>query len=400
MRKILYLAAFLTLALWGNAQSWTQQTSGVTAFLIDVFFINDSVGWVSTTGKVLKTTDAGNSWTAYTSGILSTDVLRSITFSSNNIGWAVGDGGVIYKTTDGGLNWSSQTSGTTKLLNSVDFVNDLEGWVVGYAGSNPVSDPGVILYTTNGGNTWSTQFSFFGGNIYSCQVMNDSTVFAVGDGGYFLKTTDNGTTWTNQIQTQNNTLLDLHFISNLEGWAVGLNGTIIKTTDGGVTWSVQSSGVSNPLYGIYFTSNSDGWAVGQSGRLLKTNNGGTNWSTVTSGITGNIGSINFSSPNKGWAVGAGGKIITYNPAATSTTAYDEELVSIYPNPTNNIANIEFESFGTYELKVLDISGKLVHSEELTAQNHQINTESWPTGVYRINITNEKGLMTSKAIVKQ
>jgi hypothetical protein len=76
------------------------------------------------------------------------------------------------------------------------------------------------------------------------------------------------------------------------------------------------------------------------------------------------------------------------------------LVSIYPNPTNNIANIEFESFGTYELKVLDISGKLIHSEELTAQNHQINTESWPAGIYQISITNEKGLMTSKTILKQ
>jgi hypothetical protein len=85
---------------------------------------------------------------------------------------------------------------------------------------------------------------------------------------------------------------------------------------------------------------------------------------------------------------------------STVVSQENLLVSIYPNPTNNIANIEFESFGTYELKVLDISGKLIFSEELTAQNHQINTESWPAGIYQINITNDKGQMSNKTIVKQ
>jgi photosystem II stability/assembly factor-like uncharacterized protein len=403
MRKIALFVITMTMALWGNAQSWTQQTSGVTTTLSDVFFINDSIGWVSTTGKVLKTTDAGNTWTAYASGILSTDYLNAVTFSSENIGWAVGLGGVIYKTIDGGVNWSLQTSGTTNDLNSVSVVNDSTVWVVGAQGANPVY--AVILKTTNGGLTWNSINSLVNGDLDVVQFMDENLGWAVG-GNLVMRTVDGGLNWTS-TNTPTQALYDMHFVSPSKGWAVGQNGFVVVSSDSGSTWTVQTSNATNRLNGVYFASATEGWivgsgAVGQNPTIRYTNNAGTTWTTLITGlpISSGFAGVFFNSPNKGWIVGTSGRIFTFNPSVSTVVSQENLLVSIYPNPTNNIANIEFESFGTYELKVLDISGKLIHSEELTAQNHQINTESWPAGIYQISITNEKGLMTSKTILKQ
>ena len=47
--------------------------------------------------------------------------------------------------------WTAQTSGSTSWLNSVFFVNDTSGWVVGANGT--------VLHTGDGGLSWNTQTS-------------------------------------------------------------------------------------------------------------------------------------------------------------------------------------------------------------------------------------------------
>ena len=46
MRKIIFFVMMM-FAVWGNAQSWTEQTSSLSTSISNVFFINDSVGWTS-----------------------------------------------------------------------------------------------------------------------------------------------------------------------------------------------------------------------------------------------------------------------------------------------------------------------------------------------------------------
>lgn len=407
MRKIALLLTIMTMALWGNAQSWTQQTSGVTTTLSDVFFINDSVGWITTIGKVLKTTNAGSTWTAYGSsaGISPTDQLTSVAFSSENIGWVIGAFGVIYKTIDGGLNWTAQSSGTNHNLYSLSFINDSTGWIVGSLGTAPNPITAVILKTTDGGLTWDSLSAPANIDLNTVQFLDENLGWVAG-GTLVFRTVDGGLNWTS-TNTPTQALYDMHFVSPSKGWAVGQNGTVVVSSDSGSTWTVQTSNATNRLNGVYFASATEGWivgsgALGQNPTIRYTNNAGTTWTTLITGLPISSGFLGvfFYSPNRGWIIGTSGRIFTFNPSVSTVVSQENLSVSIYPNPTNNIANIEFESFGTYELKVLDISGKLIHSEELTAQNHQINTESWPAGIYQINITNDKGQMSNKTIVKQ
>ena len=49
---------------------------------------------------------------------------RNTSFSSKNIGYAVGFNGVIYKTINEGKTWNYKSSGTIQTLQSVLFINN------------------------------------------------------------------------------------------------------------------------------------------------------------------------------------------------------------------------------------------------------------------------------------
>jgi photosystem II stability/assembly factor-like uncharacterized protein len=405
MKKIALFFSMMTMALWGNAQSWITQASGVTATLNDVFFINDSVGWVATDGGVLKTTNGGSSWNY---NLIGTGTrFNAISFPSENIGWAVGTssaGGLIYKTVDGGLSWTQQTPGTNNSILTVHFVNDSIGWFASDYASVSANDPVVLAYTTNGGTTWTNvDLSLIGTNtpIRSIYFLDANLGWFVGDGGLIGQTVDGGLNWNSPFTGDFSIMRNVNFQSPSTGWFVGNNGRIYTSSDSGTTWTQQNSGSTQILNDIAIAGPNEIYVCGNSNTVLKTNNGGTNWSAHASGISvTDVKSIFFRSATLGWCVGTSGKIYKYNSNPLSISNNEEFDVQIYPNPADNIANIEFENFGNYQIKVLDISGKLLHIEELTAQNHQINTESWPAGIYQINITNENGQMSNKTIVKQ
>ena len=169
--------------------------------------------------------------------------LNSVYFINNNIGWVVGNNGVIKRTMNGGRDWIAQPSGTSQHLNSVHFLssNNPEtawGWVVG--------NNGVVMRTMNGGRDWTAQPS--------------------------------GTT---------NHLNSVFFISSTHGWAVGNNGRIIATTTGGTTWSYQGQPLGNVNFNsVHFVDPTNGWIVGDdrasllNAPILATYSGGTEWLTT------------------------------------------------------------------------------------------------------------------------
>jgi hypothetical protein len=76
------------------------------------------------------------------------------------------------------------------------------------------------------------------------------------------------------------------------------------------------------------------------------------------------------------------------------------ITNIYPNPFNNLANISFPENGNYNIQVVDMTGRLIYTAQVSEQNLQLNTSSWAAGMYRLNIFSEKGQFESKTIVKE
>ena len=283
--------------------TWASQSSPTSATLLGVSFADPDTGIaVGTSGAVVQTIDAGNTWEPLSSTTLSSD-LYAVTFVNAGTGWAVGGHGSIFSTTDGGDSWTRQALGATcNSLQSVFFVDTNTGWVAG--------DHGAILKTGDGFASWTYQSSGTSESLRGISFMDANTGWAVG-GGSILHTTDGGATWTQQslptIQVcdcRAPSLSGVSFGDANIGIAVGTcghgnppppqghcddQGFMINTTNGGDTWSFGPTNfVDGIIRAVSFANAQTAMAVydwtysqlpsyGCYGSYLKTTDGGTHW---------------------------------------------------------------------------------------------------------------------------
>jgi photosystem II stability/assembly factor-like uncharacterized protein len=212
--------------------SWSEEGSPIT----DIFFVNNSIGYLTKGTEIFKTTNSGISWNSiFDNRSYPTECknFNSVFFIDDSTGWAVGEVGIIYKYTTPET-WKKIVSGTTLPLNKVLFTDRYTGWIAG----------GYMDYNMTG----------------------------EGFHPILLKTENEGESWS-KIENENYLIHDLYFRNNQDGWAVGEDknekGVIIATDNGGIIWNVQVDSLSGPLNAIHFK---DGivWAVGDNGLILKT----------------------------------------------------------------------------------------------------------------------------------
>lgn len=347
----------ITITLNVTAQ-WVSQTSGTTNHLYDVFFTSNDIGYVvGENGTIRQTTDGGSNWNPQTSGV--SGFLHGVTFTSANTGYAVGEAGVILKTTNSGVNWTVLTSGTTTNLLDVFFVDANNGYAVGWNG--------IVLKTVNGGTNWTTSGSGINTNtnLLGVQFTSVNTGYITGLSGYLYKTIDGGATWNNQSTSVGSLhLFETHFISSSTGFVVGENSSFLKTIDGGANWTgVFGGGI--VLRGVHFTNATTGYAVGDyqgTGIIRETTDGGTSWNiTLSGGTTQN--NLHFPSPNIGYAVGHNGEIhkLTASIVGTDTRTECDSLLWLDGNTyasNNNTATYNFvngAANGSDSLVTLDLT---------------------------------------------
>jgi hypothetical protein len=74
-------------------------------------------------------------------------------------------------------------------------------------------------------------------------------------------------------------------------------------------------------------------------------------------------------------------------------------VEIYPNPVVGDINIVFEKSGLYNIRLLDVTGKVILSTEVNAAQTVIGSDDLNAGVYFIQITDNDNNTVTKKIVK-
>ncbi len=161
---------------------------------------------------------------------------------------------------------------------------------------------------------WQWQYPKPQGNtLWGLQVINESTVVAVGELGTIIKTTDRGESWevTHHTCGMSGHLVSVYFQDAVTGWAVGSSGTMLKTTDAGETWIKQDTVTSRGLTSIYFVNADTGWVVGtgscETGAIvLKTTDGGDSWTSQIIGFhVHTFNSVYFTNDSTGWIAGDG-----------------------------------------------------------------------------------------------
>src|SRR5258706_456024 len=110
--------------------------------LFDVFFLTPERGFaVGGDGLVFSTTDRGKSWTKQKLG---DQELHQITFVDSSVGWMLSEAGLL-KTNDAGRTWTPRPLPHPRAASRLYFVSPQAGWLLG--------NDALIFNTSDGGKT-------------------------------------------------------------------------------------------------------------------------------------------------------------------------------------------------------------------------------------------------------
>lgn len=352
-----------------SGASWHLKSESFTSSSLNsVYFVNNEIGWtVGDDGALFRTEDGGADWQPIDSG--TTNDLLSLFFIDSDTGWVSGKAGTLLNTTDGGTTWNVQPLQPLSYywITDLEFYTSNFGWAL--------ADFETVIMTEDGGETWLAMGSFTP-YIQSLQFVTDQVGWLVGDDGIF-KTIDGGADWQRQTTGLNpDEGVFYNFVQFLDvnhGWILGGKHAnpayIIKTSDGGASWQEVVKDSLTEIRTAYFSDKDTGWAWGLF--MYYTNDSGVSWHKDLN-ILEEIRDIHFLDNTHGWAVGYAGSIFRYTSAgpvtiedqyATAKTPSQIRLSHNYPNPFNPETAIRFKiSEPTHvTLTIYDLLGREVRT---------------------------------------
>ena len=172
-------------------------------------------------------------------------------------------------------------------------------------------------------------------------------------------------------------------------WTVGTTETI--------TWNVSNT-ASPPVS----TSNVD---------IYLSLDGGTSfWWQLASGVPNNGSatiSVPFSSTTTNARImvrGAGNIFYAVNKSdftifsPTNISGLAEEIVNIYPNPTNGLLNLDFYDTSINKISISDVHGKIIYLDNnISSPSVQLNLSNFSNGIYMLHIQSEASKRVYKVI---
>ena len=245
-------------------------------------------------GVVFKTSDRGLTWQSVGFPNLSGEFfIDDVDFVDRNLGFVGGvdlGGPDLYRTTDGGISWTPSNISVTRVL-SLDFVDANHGWAISTTSA-------AARRTTDGGDTWQTMTlpnPGFNASIIKVDFINQNDGWIVGWDGYVVHTTNGGLNWQSQNVGNNEVrMLGLHVVSPTEAYAIGninnnSSAVLYRTTNAGATWQNFPVVDQGGMTGVWARPGSNSiWVSGFAGSVFRNAGGGptpTPTATVTPSAT-------------------------------------------------------------------------------------------------------------------
>ena len=307
-----------------------------------------------------------------------------ITLSGSETYW---DGSDLTGASNGaGLFDSTFSEGNFEFANQYDTTWGVPGyWASGWVFSNQTSDALTDL---------AGQFSSYAGGA------NSGANYATGFNGSSIIVVDAASAVNSIMITNSN--YAAHSMLNGDGFAKqfgsvndangnpdGTNGEdwYLLTIVGYDALGAPTDSVEFYLADYRFTDNSQDYII-------------KSWTSVDLTPIGFVSTIKFklSSSDVGqWGMNTPA-VIAIDDIEYALLSMEEELaegIKVYPNPTNDIISIEVNEKSTTQL--FGLSGKLVMTETITENNHQISLIDLPKGIYQLVIASENTIQTTKIV---
>jgi photosystem II stability/assembly factor-like uncharacterized protein len=254
-----------------------------------VFFLDDSLGWALTygTGTIIRTIDGGGSWEVQAK--LGAEYFETIQFLDEKNGWVCGDYGYVYRTTDGGNTW-------------VDVSPNIPGRITDHYRSNPaksqsppdgwfvVYDP-LYFFNSEEGFVCGFRFNPAG----TPPRTREGLVYETKDGGKMWAKMDiepkdylAGLEFSDRLNCDHRRIGDLFYLDRMNAWKFGRESSVLKTTNGGRDWLLYPITQEKVWFwrGLAFMDEKNGFAIGELSResargvLYRTADGGESWIKV------------------------------------------------------------------------------------------------------------------------
>ena len=240
-------------------------------FYDDLTFTSENTGYaISRLGKIIKTADGGTNWTLLNSTV--SFPLKKIQFINNNIGFVIGGddtGSYLLKTTNAGQSWTTINLNTTEngSPTGMFFKNENEGYITGNK---------IFIKTTDGGLNWTNVLTNTDENFKDVKFRDENYGIATANTSDYYRTTNGGNSWqVIELSNQNN-LTTIYFVCGK---------ILIKSSNKLVDLSNSSSiTLPNPVSKLLYLNATKCIGIGQHyeigffpyGDILLTNN---NWTT-------------------------------------------------------------------------------------------------------------------------
>jgi len=206
----------------------------VRSTLTAVCFVDDRTGWaVGQWGVVLRTDDAGESWTVQRSDTTADRPLFSVYFKDKERGWAVGLWSLVLATKDGGRTWSPvqlpPPPGGKKADRNLQkiFANRMGTLFV-------AAEQGTVLRSYDG-EKWSYVNTGYKGTFWTGIALGNGTLLVGGLRGTIYRSGDNGGSWKESKTDLKSSITDFAEAGG-KVYSVGLDGVVLESVNGGATF--------------------------------------------------------------------------------------------------------------------------------------------------------------------
>lgn len=304
MRLYSFIQIFFILlcsSLVSRAQTWVPEVKSGETNLFSVYFQDKDTGYALSSGKVLRTTDAGKTWNRI---LNSYNNFSGIMFSDRLNGVIIGYNDLVLKTSDGGKNWSLIRTGSNDDDFLAVYTNHKDTiYVLGPDDLDTYKYGNYINVSYNGGSSYTRISTGSSQTIRSLQMWdkNTGTMGSLTSGVF--KTTNAWGSYSVNWPSPSIQIIDHCRIKDSVIVLVGNNGRISRSNDYGVNFSLISSPVSTgSLWDVEFVNDSFGMICGDNGVILISRDAGLSWNQMTTNTKLNFRKVKLLNPYYGWAV--------------------------------------------------------------------------------------------------
>jgi photosystem II stability/assembly factor-like uncharacterized protein len=203
----------------------------VRSTLSAVFFVDERTGWAAGQwGVVLRTDDAGESWTLQRHDTSVDQPLFSVWFRDRRRGYAVGLWSLLIATADGGKSWTPVKLPVPPGAKKADrnllkiFANRMGTLFI-------AAEQGMILKSYDG-EKWTYVSTGYKGSFWTGIVLNNGTILVGGLRGTIYRSADDGRTWREAKSEFKSSITDFAEAGG-KVYAAGLDGVFLESDNGG-----------------------------------------------------------------------------------------------------------------------------------------------------------------------